>query len=36
MGGFGPTGKTYLFDIAGQTEAGSRITQLFDTWPRAT
>jgi hypothetical protein len=36
LGPINSTGKTYLFDIAGQTEASSNITQLFDSWPRFT
>ena len=30
------TGRTYLYDIGGSTESGSRITSVFDAWPRVT
>jgi hypothetical protein len=35
MGGVGPTGRAYLFDVAGQAESTSRIAQLFDMWPKS-
>ncbi len=28
------TGRTFLYDIGGGTESGSRITGVFDAWPR--
>jgi hypothetical protein len=36
MGGFGPSGKTYLFDLSAQSEVSSRIANLIDVWPRST
>ena len=36
LGSVNSTGKAYLFDIAGQTEASSKITRLIDTWSRST
>ena len=31
-----PTGHTFLFDIGAGTESGSRITGIYDVWPRVT
>jgi hypothetical protein len=28
------TGRTFIYDIAGGTETGSRLTGVFDAWPR--
>jgi hypothetical protein len=30
------TGRTFIFDIAAASEAGSRLTGVFDAWPRVT
>jgi hypothetical protein len=30
------TGTTYLYDIAGNAESGSRLSGVFDAWPRVT
>lgn len=31
-----PTGNAFIYDIAGSTEAASRITSVYDVWPRVT
>ena len=31
-----PTGRTFLYDIAGNSEAASRLSAVFDAWPKVT